>query len=152
MPEMTWMGAEEILTELFPRKISLLKPDDAAEAIPELVAFWRYLKREHALGQADEILGLLEELAPDFISMMNDPSNFGMAKSIFSMGQGAGFDMTDEAESKAFIDLFNAASLGDALDLPGVPKRPSGSSRTARAHRKRKRKMTRASRKKSRRK
>ena len=153
LPEMTRRDVKEIVTDLMPRKISLLSPDDAADAIPELMAFWRYLKREHALDQADEILGLLEELAPDFISMMYDPSKFGMAKSVISMGQEAGFDMTNPAEIDAFMYLFNAASLGDALDLPpGVPKRPSGSSKAERAHRKKRRKMARASRKKSRRK
>lgn len=153
IPEMTKRDAEEVLTELFPRKISLLSPDDADGAIPEMVAFWRYLKREHALGQADEILDLLAELAPDFVRMMNDPSKFGMAKSILTMGQGAGFDMTDEADIKAFINQFNTMSLGDALNLPpGMPGRPSGAKKPAQTESKRNRKAARASRKRNRKK
>ena len=45
LPQMTKNHVEEIVTELFPRKVSLLSPDDADDAIPELTAFWRYLER-----------------------------------------------------------------------------------------------------------
>jgi hypothetical protein len=37
----------EILSEIFPRKISLASPEDVHDALPELIAFWEYLKREY---------------------------------------------------------------------------------------------------------
>ena len=40
---------------------------------------------------------------------MNDPSKFGMAKSFFTMGQNAGFDMTDEKGLAAFTNMWNAS-------------------------------------------
>lgn len=46
--------------------------------------------------------------------MMNDPSNFGMAKSIFMMGQEAGFDMTTRDGSDAFMLAYNT-QLGQQL-------------------------------------
>ena len=56
LPKMKAPDVEEIVTELFPRKISLSSPDEADEAIPELIAFWEYLQREYQLSQAKSIL------------------------------------------------------------------------------------------------
>ena len=81
LPKTTRAVAEEIITEVFPRKISLLSPKDADDAIPELKAFWQFLKREYKLRHADAILGFLRQVEPDFKGIMNDPSRFGIAKS-----------------------------------------------------------------------
>jgi hypothetical protein len=115
--------AEELLSAVFPRKISLSAPDEADVAIPELKAFWRYLQREYKLGQADAILALLDEVGPNFRRWMNDPSKFGMAKSLFMGGQAAGFDMTNEAEAGKFFAAYNARLL--AGETPGgLPELP----------------------------
>ncbi len=44
--------------------------------------------------------------------MMNDPSNFGMAKSFFTMGRAAGYDMTTQEGMNAFMLAYNARLLG----------------------------------------
>jgi len=108
IPEMSALDVRSVVEELFPRKISLESPEQADDAIPELVAFWKYLKREFDLPQADAVLEALREVEPDFPGMMNDPSNFGMAKSFFMMGQAAGFDMTNEEGMNAFMQAYNA--------------------------------------------
>ncbi len=108
VPAMTAGDAEEIVIDLFPRKISLSTLDDADDAIPELVAFWEYLKREYKLPNAESVLRFLHEIEPEFRKMMNDPSRFGMAKSVFMMGRSAGFDLTKKEDSKAFISRYNA--------------------------------------------
>ena len=41
VPKMTVSNVDDILTEIFPRKISLSSDDEADDAIPELVAFWQ---------------------------------------------------------------------------------------------------------------
>ncbi|MBN1312673.1 MAG: hypothetical protein JXB30_14750 [Anaerolineae bacterium] len=150
LPNMTVDHVEEIVTELFPRKISLQKPEDADEAIPELIVFWQYLKREYKLHQADAVLKLLKKIAPRFRIMMNDPANFGMAKSFFMMGQSAGFDMTDETEASKFMLMYNAAILAEE-----TPDRLFGASaekkQTADPKKKKKRKTAKATRKKNRR-
>src|SRR5438477_5126872 len=56
LPKMTASDVEELLSEVFPRKISLAAPEDADDGIPELITFWEYLKREHRLANAEEIL------------------------------------------------------------------------------------------------
>ena len=87
MPKMRVADIREIVTEIFPRKISLASPDEANDAIPELIAFWQYLKREYKLPNAEPILHFLNQIGSEFITKMNDPSNFGMAKSFFMLGK-----------------------------------------------------------------
>ena len=125
VPRMTVGDVQTVVTELFPRKISLHSPEQADDAIPELLAFWKYLKREFHLPQSDAVLEFLREVEPDFPGMMNDPSNFGMAKSFFTMGQAAGFDMTTQEGMNAFMLAFNARparpAVAAAASLPNLP-------------------------------
>ncbi len=119
---MTAADVREVVTGLLPRKISLHYPEEADDAIPELVAFWEYLKREFRLRQSDAILKFLHQIAPRFKEMMNDPANFGMAKSFFMMGQSAGFDMTSQEGMTAFMHAYNAGlASGHAAPVIVVP-------------------------------
>jgi hypothetical protein len=134
VPRMRMMDAHEILTELFPRKISLSSPDEADAVIPELSAFWRYLGREYRLANAPAILKLLGEVQPEFKAMMNDPSKFGMAKSFVMKGQAAGFDMSDREQLQRFTALYNAGLAAEQEPRsPAQPRMPpSASSRKLR--------------------
>jgi hypothetical protein len=151
VPGMSVADAEEILKELFPRKVSLSSPDEADSVIPELSAFWRYLGREHRLPNAPAILKLLRDLQPQFKAMMNDPSKFGMAKSFFMMGQSAGFDMSDEQQLQSFAAQYNAGLAAEhAAQSQGQAAAPHSDSR--RTQRKRIRKLSGQARRKNRRK
>jgi hypothetical protein len=134
-PQMDRRDAREIVEELFPRKISILSPDDADAAMPELMAFWGYLEREYQLPNAKAMLRYLRDVEPDFKRMMLDPANFGMAKSFFMQGQAMGFDMTTQEGTEAFMAAYNAAIMGAVPDapfdtgldaLPGQPGTPGG--------------------------
>jgi hypothetical protein len=120
VPQMTVATVRTVVIELFPRKISLQTPEEADDAIPELVAFWKYLGREFRLPRADAVLEFLREVEPDFPGMMNDPSNFGMAKSFFTMGQAAGYDMTTQEGLNAFMLAYNASLLSRRA-TPSLP-------------------------------
>lgn len=156
IPQMTAADVELIVTNLFPRKIALSSPDEADDAIPELEAFWQYLKREYQHSNADAILRFLHRVDPNFKSIINDQSKFGMAKSFFTMGQEAGFDMTDEEETQEFIQLYNASTAARSprspLSLPaGLAGPLSGStSRATKAQKKKARKKVKASRRRNR--
>jgi hypothetical protein len=163
LPKMDRHEADEIVTELFPRKISIFSPDEADDTIPELLAFWEYLKREYNLPNAKKILNYLHEIQPQFKGIMNDPSNFGMAKSFFMQGQAAGFDMATEEGSQAFMHANNASlSAGETDPLPQPrggegpnlfePTSGSSTGRKSRQKKKARRKMAKASRKKNRKK
>ncbi len=140
LPGMTVGEIDEIVEELFPRKISLLSPDDADEAIPELTAFWRYLEREHDLPEAGEILEYLRRIEPEFKGIINDPARFGMAKSFFMMGQEAGFDMTTQEGSNRFIGFYNAALENMAAGAPGKPRKTRSATKRKPAGKKKKKK------------
>jgi len=153
IPQMSVANVEEILLELFPRKISLSSPDEALDTIPELIAFWEYLKREYKLRKANAILGYLKGIRPEkFVNIINDPSRFGMAKSFFSAGQSAGFDMTNEEEMKTFTNLYNASLLEKTQRMLEEPSKSSNQVKIDRAKEKRKRKASKAARKRNRRK
>jgi hypothetical protein len=122
LPNMAASDLQEILSDYFPRKLSLRSPDEAEDIMPELIAFWRFLGREFALDAAEEALRYLGKTQPSFIRMMNDPSKFGMAKSFFMRGHAAGFDMTDQNQMRMFIAAYNARA---AAELGGSPTTPS---------------------------
>ena len=93
----------EILFEIFPRKVSV-EPDAAKEIVAELRAFWQFLKRTYSLKQADAILEMLTDEDADRLEAdLADPSNYGMAKSMFMTGTDAGFDMTNQAGMDRFM-------------------------------------------------
>ncbi len=112
----------EILFEIFPRKVSV-EPDAAKEIVAELRAFWQFLKRTHSLEQADAILELLTDEDADRLEAdLADPSNFGMAKSMFMAGTDAGFDMTNQAGLDRFMLAYNATQLGESTLDDGKAK------------------------------
>jgi len=151
-PRLTASQAEEILTELFPRKISLSSPDEADTVLPELLAFWSFLEREYHLPNAPAILSLLRKLQPEFKRLMNDPSKFGLAKSFFMAGQAAGFDMTDEKQLQQFAYLYNASLAAEHEEPDEGRPGYRGASASGRKLRYRIRKLGRQARKRNRKK
>lgn len=123
LPHMTVDNVKTIVTELFQRKVSLLDPNQAETTMPELIAFWQFLKREYQLPKANSILRFLQKIQPKFKGIMNDPSKFGMAKSFFTAGMQAGFDMTTEEGLKAFQEQYNQ-NLQASTTLPSVEQEP----------------------------
>jgi len=107
IPQMDVNDVEEIVMEWFPRKITLSSPDHANYAIPELRAFWEFLKRKYRLEQCDYILNYLRRIEPGYNRIMNDPSKFGTAKSFFTKGINAGFDMNKEEDIQRFTEIYN---------------------------------------------
>ena len=163
IPQMTDEDVAEIVTGLFPRKISLVSPEDADYAIPEMIAFWQFLKREYALPNANEILSFLRQIEPEFRKMMLNPANFGTAKSFMMAGQSAGFDMTNKADIDRFMVEYNMAQMAGGFEPPPMPdldelldlpyKEPETVERApSHARKKQKRKMAKASRKMNRKK
>jgi len=116
LPHLTQEQIETVVTQIFPNKISLLDPTEAETTIPELIAFWKWLAREYQHPQASAIVTLLQQLQPNFVELMNDPSNFGIAKSFLMSGMTGGFDMSSEAGIKEYQQHCNP-ELADSEDL-----------------------------------
>ena len=158
LPQMEVSDVNEILTDIFPRKISLQSPNDADDTIPELIAFWEFLGQTYNLKNAKLILAFLGELKADFHAVMNDSSRFGMAKSFVTMAQSAGLDVNKQEDMDEFINVYNQNILNKTKGSQSFENTTIGSeqytpsntqSRKIKAKKKKARKIRKASRQKN---
>ena len=157
-PQMTPASLREILFEIFPRKVTA-DANEAPAVIRELHAFWEFLQREFDLQNASAILKVLNDSAARRLKEeMNNPANFGMAKSMMMMGLERGFDMTTEQGLEEWVNTYNSelATGGPRIPIPGFlppsvsnPPEPGGGS--SREQNKARRKTARESKKRDRR-
>ncbi|MCI0642462.1 MAG: hypothetical protein L0Y72_15375 [Gemmataceae bacterium] len=122
--EITSGDLEEIVFSVFPRKVAT-EPENAAEIISELRAFWTFLSLQYQLPQASEMLALLDDRAVETLrDRLADPGLFGMAKSFFMLGDAAGFDMTTQEGLNELTDILNGFSPGSiAAGISDAPLR-----------------------------
>jgi hypothetical protein len=107
-PTMTANDLEEVVYDLFPRKV-ITERGDGAEIIQELRAFWHFLQRAYQLPQARQMLARLTPQAARRLEReLQEPAKFGMAKSFVLMGQEAGFDMESPEGMRAWVEAYNA--------------------------------------------
>ncbi len=120
--KMTADNLREILFDIFPRKVSA-EADEAPGVIRELQAFWQFLQREFHLENAAANLKVLDDKAVRQLKReMNDPANFGIAKSFIMMGMARGYDMSSEEGINTWMNTYNAeiaTGVGPRIPLPG---------------------------------
>ncbi|MDG2616090.1 hypothetical protein P7L53_07510 [Thermoleptolyngbya sichuanensis XZ-Cy5] len=128
LPKMRQRDVDIVLQQLFPRKIALLEPDHANRIVPELIALWKFIQREYKQRHSSKILAFLAKIEPTFAATMNDPRNFGIAKSFALSGQASGFDMTAPEGIAAYQEQYNQqirenplAALSPMTVPEGVP-------------------------------
>jgi len=123
-PTMTTGDLEEVIYDLFPRKV-ITERGDGAEIIQELQAFWHFLQREYQLPQASQMLARLTlQAARRLERELQEPTNFGMAKSFVLMGKEAGFEMESPEGMQAWVEAYNATvapTMAAASGRPGPP-------------------------------
>jgi hypothetical protein len=137
----------EVLFDLIPRKVSI-EASEARSMIEETRAFYTFLKREFGLKQADSCLQVLGGNAVKKLeAALSDSSNFGMAKSLFMAGAGAGFDMQSKEGIDAWMQSVQGKSLPPSIPLPSFSQ---PSSKKATNGKKDKRKAARKARKRNR--
>ena len=108
-----WTTADvgEFLLEWCPRKLSV-SPEESATIPVALAAFMAFLHDEALLSPgsspAGDLISETVDLTGAFIDAMGDPSNFGMAKSLFASAAADGIDLEDPAQLQSFMDEFNA--------------------------------------------
>ncbi len=122
--QMSETDLDTILLNLIPRKVSAT-PDQAREAIRELQLFWTFLEREFHLENAATCLKLLNErgMVRRMQRELDNPENFGMAKSLIMSGMERGFDMSTQEGLDAWVATYNAEladGTGKPLPLPGI--------------------------------
>ncbi|MBF2084528.1 hypothetical protein [Thermoleptolyngbya sp. C42_A2020_037] len=86
------------------------------------------MQREHKQRHSGKILTFLRKIEPTFAATMNDPRNFGIAKSFFMSGQASGFDMTTPEGLAAYQEQYNqqvrddpSASILPLQGMQGMP-------------------------------
>ncbi|MGH9113171.1 MAG: hypothetical protein ACRDZN_12890 [Acidimicrobiales bacterium] len=125
----------EFLLEWCPRKLSVSPAD--CESIPDaLAAFTAFLDAEGLLGAGSASATALSEAAAslrdEFLAAMGDPSNFGLAKSLFGAATADGIHLDDPDGLQEWIAEFNARPeeerrriISDpAFAAPGRPALP----------------------------
>lgn len=116
LPQMRMSNVEVIVTQIFPHKISLLDPIEANTAIPELIAFWQFLKREYQHPQAHKIIKLLKQVKSKFPSIMNDQRNFDLAK--ISLTSIAKFELANKAQLNKLQHHQKSTLINFSASLP----------------------------------
>ncbi len=107
-PVMTPSDLEAVVFDLFPRKV-ITEKGDGGEIIQELGAFWHFLERVYQLPQARQMLArLTPQAARRLERALQEPANFGMAKSFVLMGKEAGFEMESPEGMQAWVQAYNA--------------------------------------------
>ncbi len=120
-----------VLFELLPRK-AFIAAADARAVVEEMRAFYRFLKREFGLAQADACLRVLGSSAVKKLeAALSDSSKFGVAKSLFMAGVDAGFDMASRDGIEAWMQSIQDKPLPPEIRLPG--DRPPASTKAAEA-------------------
>lgn len=128
---MTVNDLEEVIYELFPRKV-ITERGDGAEIIHELRAFWHFVERVYQLPHAQQMLARLTPQAARRLEReLRKPATFGMAKSFVLMGQEAGFDMESPEGMQAWVKAYNA-TIAPTMATASEHGRPS-TKKTSRA-------------------
>jgi len=98
----------EIVFSIIPRKV-MLEAEFAANLIREFKAFFRFVDREYSLPGAKKLANSLDgKAAKRLAKELGNQSNFGMAKSFFSAGKAAGYDMTSQHDLNVFTAIYNS--------------------------------------------
>jgi hypothetical protein len=153
-PQISPDALQEILFDLFPRKVSA-PAEDAPEIIRELRAFWQFMQREFGLKNAAACLEVLDDDAiTEMQEEMSNPENFGFAKSLVMQGLERGFDLSTEEGLNTWMATYNAeiaAGIGTPppLNFFSPPRKKARS--TGKNPEKTRRKLVRDTRKRNRR-
>lgn len=113
---------EETLFNVIPAKVSA-NSEIAKNIVETTRAFYAWLKREHALEQADDIIELLNDDATrELEQQMDSPTNYGPAKAMIMQAVAQGVDLS----SKQAIDAFMHTQMqeGAPADLGSMYSDP----------------------------
>ncbi len=136
---------EDTLFQLVPRKVSI-GAELARPMLDELRALFAFMHRELDSKRAGRLLDMLDESAVERLEeALDDPDNFGMAKSAFMQGKAEGFDMESEQGIDAWFSELRKRSLLAAAS-PSSSRARTPAARKKRAKRKSARKARRKSR------
>lgn len=99
----------ELLLEIYPRKITVLKADDVDGVIPTARALLTFCRDTGRLStsKATRLEAELEEIEPRFADAVMNPANWGMARSLTQAMSADGIDFSDQAAVDRWISEYN---------------------------------------------
>ena len=100
----------ELLLDVYPRKVTVLDPKDIASTIPALRDLTSYLADTGAItaGTARAMDRELDEIEPGFADAVMDPANWGPATAMMHAMHRDGVDISDSAAVDVWIAQQNA--------------------------------------------
>lgn len=114
---------EDLLLGHFPRKIGV-EEEGILRVVPEVGDFLRFLERTNRLtgDPLPDLLKELSELRQDFATAMQDPANFGMAKSLVAQMQAEGVDILESGAVDRWVEEFNARPFEERDAILTMPE------------------------------
>ncbi|MGH3171686.1 MAG: hypothetical protein ACRDN0_38225 [Trebonia sp.] len=109
----------DLLLDVYPRKVTVLDPEDAKDTVPAVRDLVSYLAdtRQVTDTAARAMRRELDEIEPEFADAVMDPSNWGPATAMMHAMHRDGVDFNDKAAVDAWIAQQNASGFAGA---PGV--------------------------------
>ena len=103
---------EELLLDIYPRKVTVFDAEDTQDTIPALRDLLAFLADTGRLTDAAaRRLGReLDRVAPRFADAVMDPSRWGMARSLTQAMVTDGVDITDSAAVQDWIATYNEST------------------------------------------
>lgn len=113
---------EELLLDVYPRKVVVGTEDDTEETIAAFGDFLTYLDDTNGLAatQLSQLRHELDEVAPEFAGAVMDRANWGPSRAVVDSMLGDGVDLEDQAAVMRWISQYNAALEPGAVEPPGL--------------------------------
>ena len=110
----------ELLLRIYPRKVTVIDPEDTGNTIPAIRDFLAYLAERGQMpqGKVRALERELDQVEPRFTDAVMDPSNWGMARSLVQAMAADGVDIADQAAVDRWIAAYNDRPER-AVGLPG---------------------------------
>jgi len=100
-------GLSEVITDVFPRKISA-DEETFMSVESVLTAFFQYLNDRGYIKNANKLIKALKEAAPIMVEQATDSSNWGFAKQFVMAAFNEGVDIEDKQAMDKFTQKYNA--------------------------------------------
>jgi len=115
--ELTPADLRVLLLMTYPRKVTVLDAEDAADTVPALRDLVAFLADTGAVDAeaANELRRELDDLAPRFADAVMDPANWGMARSITQAMASDGVDLDDQDAVDRWIAHYNERADDEGL-------------------------------------
>jgi hypothetical protein len=97
----------ELLLEVYPRKVTVLDRQDAADTVPTARALLGFLAETGRVDRPAPLREELDRLEPDFLDAVMDPARWGLARAFTQAMAADGVDFGDQAAVDAWIARHN---------------------------------------------